>query len=210
MGLSRTSGGIAGIVGVVVVVGLVWFGVSSLDDSSDAQSPEAAGSTSSAAGTKSESISPSATPSETSEAVEPDWKAEAKRAADEDLAVMVPARVPSGWTFDSATFDEADVTWLLVFTSDQGTEVKLAQSNDAGDQGPGGYLEGCQQQQETVDLTDYGTGRWTTYTCPTATVISTEFPSGVVAISAVGVPTAKTLAKQLLTYESPGSTSEND
>jgi hypothetical protein len=202
------------VLGTVVVVGLVVVGVQRLSAADGTESTTSTPSTTSEP-TTSESAttteSSSATPSDPAHASEPDWKQDAKDAARDGLAVVVPARVPRGWVFETVTYDDSHALWLLDFRAADGAAVKLGQSKAAKNGGPAGYLADCRELRTTLDLTDYGTGEWSKHECGQSVAISFQFPSSHVAISAHDFDTARSLARQLLTYEyTPGGTTEDD
>jgi hypothetical protein len=127
-----------------------------------------------------------------------------KDAIHDDFPALVPAGVPDGWTVATASYKRAGGgIWQFMVTDPDGNDINLRQSTDSlavqladlPDVKPAG----------TVDLSDYGTGTWKSFTNPGIAVLAKKLANTTVVVVGPVPDSVKELAQQLLTAEDAAS-----
>lgn len=187
---------------IVVVVALASRGG---DDETD----PAADPTTSSAASSSDSPTPtdppsaSDSPTENGDPVSSPIIDEAVMAAmDDDFPALVPAGVPDGWTVQKATYSpKAGGIWRIDLTDADGADVQLVQSTKSVDGIVHEYLGADAQPAGQVNLSDYGTGKWSVYTTTSETGIAREISGTAALVVGPDQDTVVALAQTLLTAE---------
>jgi hypothetical protein len=128
-----------------------------------------------------------------------------KDAIQDDFPALVPAGVPAGWTVTKATYSpKRGGQWWIYLTDPSGFDVTLAQSTKPVGGIVNQYLPGAKSAGE-VDLSDYGTGKWTAYTGTDAAGVAKELSGTSAVVVGHDQETVVALAQVLLTAEDAGS-----
>jgi hypothetical protein len=174
------------------------------DDPTASSTPSTAASPSGSA-SASDSPSTSDSPTDSGDPVPSPIIDKAVRAAIADgFPAMVPAGVPAGWTVTKATYSpKGGGMWWIYLTDPDGAEVTLAQSTKTTDGIVKQYLPDA-QPAGTVDLSDFGTGRWDAYTGMNAAAVAKQLSDTAVVVVGPDQDTVVTLAEELLTAEDAG------
>ena len=129
----------------------------------------------------------------------------AKAAIADGFPALVPAGVPAGWTVTKATYSpKRGGLWWIYLTDPNGAEVMLAQSTKSTQGIVNQYLPDA-EPAGTVDLSDYGTGRWDAYTGTSATAVAKKLSDTAAVVIGPDQDTVVTLAQELLTAEDAGT-----
>ena len=127
----------------------------------------------------------------------PRYKKAALRATDDDLITMVPTVLPDGWETLGGGYVRDPQWWHMEFTAPTG-DVTL-------DQMPGTAEEVLADQDleagDAVDLSDWGTGEWSTWDHDGATVLTYDLKGSTVVLQGPDVETVRGLAESLLPAE---------
>ncbi len=197
-GLTATTGALAGVAAVLLVVlGVVGIqmGVGS-DDTDDASAePTAEGTTM--------STSPEAGSAPTPAAASPDdeaWVAEAVRAAKDGFPAFVPARTPGGWTVDAAAYTKGE-SWSMELTTSSGDVVVIEQRADDDVEALVSELLGSANQTGTVNLRRWGTGTWSAYEVAESFALGQDLAGTAVVVTGPVRAGVVKVTKQLLTAE---------
>jgi hypothetical protein len=187
-GLSTTTGALAGVAAVLVVV----LGVFLVQRGADDAEPRAAS-----------DGSASTTSSETEPVTGGNaWVAEAKEAGKDGFPAFVPAKVPTGWTAGTATYDP-DASWTFELTAPSGATVTIDQR--ASGTVPEVVAELIGDDAEPageVDLSRYGTGRWDAYESAEGQALGKTMAGTAVVVGGDATQDeVVTLTQQLLTVE---------
>lgn len=202
-GLTATTGALAGVAAVLLVVlGVVAVQQGLGSDDADPASADPASSNGTTM-TASASSAPSATsesPAATEKPQDEAWLKEAVRAAKDQFPAFVPSTVPSGWTVDSAVY-ENDARWRMELTSAAGRPVTVDQ-RDGDDLMPGVTEALGENAEETgsVNLRRWGTGTWTLYEGDGQVALAQGLANTAVVVSGDKGGVVR-LTKQLLTAE---------
>lgn len=199
-GLTATTGALAGVAAVLLVVlGVVGLQQGLGSDDTD----EASGDPAVSSGTTM-SESPSADASEPASAdpspEEEVWVAEAVRAAKDGFPAFVPARTPGGWTVDAATYRKGK-SWSMELTTSAGDTVVIEQRSDGDVEALVNELLGSAEQTGTVNLRRWGTGTWAAYQVDETFALGQELAGTAVVVSGPVRADVVRLTKQLLTAE---------
>jgi hypothetical protein len=128
-----------------------------------------------------------------------------KAAIADGFPAMVPAGVPAGWTVTKATYSpKGGGMWWIYLTDPNGADVTLAQSTKTTDGIVKQYLPDA-QPAGTVDLSNFGTGRWDAYTGTRAAAVAKQLSDTAVVVVGPDQDTVVTLAEELLTAEDAGN-----
>jgi hypothetical protein len=153
--------------------------------------------------------SPSASATETTSTVTPSASADpvpspiidkaAHAAIKDDFPALVPAGVPAGWTVVDAAYGPKG--WRIEMTDAHGAEVGVVQAR--GELAPlvERVLGSASAESGTVNLGQYGTGRWTTYSGGTHEGLAKVLAHTAAVVYAADQETAVALAGLLLTAE---------
>lgn len=202
-GLTATTGALAGVAAVLLVVlGVVAVqqGLGSDDPDPASADPASSSGTTITASASSSPSTTSESPAATEEPQDEAWLKEAVRAAKDQYPAFVPAKVPSGWTVDSATY-EKEGRWRMELTSSAGRPVTVDQRD--GDDLMPGVTEALGKDAEetgTVNLRRWGTGTWTLYAGDGRVALAQRLANTAVVVSG-DKGDAVRLTKQLLTAE---------
>lgn len=204
-------------VGALVVVIVVVVALATRGGDDDDTQPAADATTSTASGssspspsasqspTTSGSPSASASPSDNGDPVASPIIDKAVRAAlRNDFPALVPSGVPAGWTVVSAAYAGAGGgRWTIELTDPDGAPVRLVQTTQEIDDLVAEGLGMAMTPSGTVDLGEYGTGKWTVYTGGDETAIVTKKKIAGTSALVVGPDqdTVVALGEQLLTAE---------
>ena len=197
-GLTATTGALAGVAAVLLVV----LGVVAVQQGmgSDDAGPASADPASSS-GTPTTPTASSSSPAATQEPQDEAWLAEAVRAAKDQFPAFVPAKVPSGWTVDSAVYEKEDGRWRMELTSVANRPVVIDQ-RDGDDLMPGVTEALGEDAEETgsVNLRRWGTGTWALYEGDGRMALAQGLANTAVVVSGDKGDVVR-LTKQLLTAE---------
>jgi hypothetical protein len=128
-----------------------------------------------------------------------------KDAMKDDFPALVPAGVPTGWTVTKATYSpKRGGQWWIYFTDPNGANVTLAQSEKPVEGIVHQYLPSAQAAGD-VDMSNYGTGKWSAYTGTNAAGLAKGLSGTSVVLVGPDQDTVVALAQQLLTAEDAGS-----
>jgi ABC-type amino acid transport substrate-binding protein len=194
----------------MAVAGLALVAVAAVacgdEDGTDAGSDPA---TTAVSPTPSMSESPSDTSSPSATADDPVPSPVINRAAKDairaDFPALVPAGVPAGWTVTKATYSpKRGGQWWIHLEDTNGAEVTLAQSKKTVAGIVHQYLDGAKPSGE-VDLSDYGTGKWSAYTGTMADAVAKALSGTSAVVVGPDQDTVLELAQQLLTAEDAGT-----
>jgi hypothetical protein len=129
----------------------------------------------------------------------------AKDAIQDDFPALVPAGVPDGWTVTKATYSpKRGGQWWIHLEDANGADVSLAQSKKTVAGIVHQYLQGAKPSGE-VDLSDYGTGKWSAYTGTMADAVAKALSGTSAVVVGPDQDTVLELAQQLLTAEDAGT-----
>jgi hypothetical protein len=205
VGMTRIPMAMAGLALVAVTVVACGDDDGTSTGSDPATSTATSGSPSaSATPSPSESASPSATDSG-DPVPSPIINKAVKDAMKDDFPALVPAGVPDGWTVTKATYSpKRGGQWWIRLTDPNGADVTLAQSKKTVDGLVHQYLPGAQQAGQ-VDLSDYGTGKWSAYTGTIGDAVAKALSGTSAVVVGPDQDTVVELAQQLLTAEDAAS-----
>ena len=128
-----------------------------------------------------------------------------KAAIQDDFPALVPAGVPAGWKVTKATYSpKRGGQWWIHLTDVNGFDVTLAQSKKPVAGIVNQYLPGAQEAGD-VDLSDYGTGKWTAYTGSEGAGLAKALSGTSAVVVGPDQDTVLTLAQELLTAEDAGN-----
>jgi hypothetical protein len=179
-------------------------------DSPSATDPTASGSTSpsptvSADPPATESSPAGPTPDNGDPVPSPIINKAVRSAIQDDFPALVPSGVPEGWTVTKATYSpKRGGQWWIHLTDPNGADVTLAQSTKPVDGIVNQYLPDA-QSAGAVDLSGYGTGKWSAYTGMHAAALAKALSGTSVVVVGPDQATVVTLAQDLLTAEDAGS-----
>lgn len=198
-GLTATTGALAGVAAILLVVlGVVAVQSVGADepDPTSGEPTASSGTTispSPSEGDASASSSPSSEPEEA-------WVAEAVLAAEDGYPAFVPSEVPDGWTVDVASY-EKDASWRMELTSASGGAVVIDQrSGDDVKPGLSSAL-GSPEQAGSVNLKRWGTGTWAAFTGEGDYALAQGLAGTAVVVSGSDKTDVLEITKQLLTAE---------
>lgn len=201
-GLTATTGALAGVAAVLLVVlGVVAVQQGLGSDDPDPASADPATSTTMTESASSSSSTPSESPAATEEPQDEAWLKEAVRAAKDQFPAFVPSTVPSGWTVDSAVYAK-EGTWRMELTSSAGRPVTVDQRD--GDDVMPGVTEAVGKDAErtgSVNLRRWGTGTWALYEGDGRLALAQGLANTAVVVSGDDKADVVRLTKQLLTAE---------
>ncbi|WP_210504555.1 hypothetical protein [Nocardioides xinjiangensis] len=192
-------------IGPALGVSLVLLAGACGDDPSNA-SDTAADASSDTSGDASPSQSPTSTPVDPVDfgeepAVRKPYKRAALRAVDDELVTMVPTMLPEGWTTVGGGYRADPQWWRMEFTAPAGDVVldQLPGSSDDVLADRPGLTPG-----DDVDLSDWGTGRWSAWDHDGATVLAYDLETSTVVLQGPDLETVRGLAESLLPAEDAG------
>jgi hypothetical protein len=133
--------------------------------------------------------------------IRPRYKKAALRAVGDDLITMVPAPLPEEWTTKGGGYTADPQWWRMEFTAPTGDVVL--------DQLPGTSAEVLEGQPgltpgDDVDLSDWGSGTWSSWTRSGATVMAYDVKGSTVILQGPDLETLRVLAGSLLPAEDAG------
>ncbi len=150
----------------------------------------------------------SAAPSETATPEPPDgladkvWTKQAAKALRAGLPALVPSDTSSGYSLSKATYSaEPEPAWDIELTNGAGTVAAVSQSLAGADALVADRLGAGAEAGDPVDLADYGTGSWDTYTVDDVAAMTLQLKHGSAIVTAPTLDEATAIAKTLLTYE---------
>lgn len=201
-GLTATTGALAGVAAVLLVVlGVVAVQQGLGSDDPDPASADPASGTTMTESASSSSPTPSESPAATEEPQDEAWLKEAVRAAKDQFPAFVPSEVPSGWAVDSAVYAK-EGTWRMELTTSAGRPVTVDQRD--GDDVMPGVTEAVgkdAEQTESVNLRRWGTGTWALYEGDGRLAVAQGLANTAVVVSGDDKGDVVRLTKQLLTAE---------
>lgn len=202
--------GIPKAVAGMALVAVTVVGCGDEDGDSPTATDPTSGSTSPAASqTPSATESSSATPSDSGDPVpSPAINKAVKDAIRDGFPALVPSGVPAGWTVTKATYSpKRGGQWWIRMTDANGADVTLAQSRKSVEGIVHQYLPGA-QPAGIVDLSSYGTGKWSAYTGTIGDAVAKSLSNTSAVVVGPDMNTATTLAQDLLTAEDSGSSDD--
>ncbi|HEX5087095.1 MAG TPA: DUF4245 family protein [Nocardioides sp.] len=202
--------GIPKAVAGLALVAVTVVGCGDEDGDSPTATDPTSGSTSPAASpTPSATESSSATPSDSGDPVpSPIIDKAVKDAIRDGFPALVPSGVPAGWTVTKATYSpKRGGQWWIRLTDANGADVTLAQSKKSVEGIVHQYLEGA-QPAGNVDLSSYGTGKWSAYTGTIGDAVAKALSGTSAVVVGPDMDTVTTLAQDLLTAEDAGSSDD--
>jgi hypothetical protein len=183
----------------LLIAGGAACGTDTGDGEPTAADPTQSSSATSPSASASESSSPQ-TPSASADPVPSPIIDKAARAAiEDDFPALVPAGVPAGWTVVEASYGAKG--WRIEMTDANGAEVGVVQAR--GELAPlvERVLGSTAAKSGTVNLGQYGTGRWTTYSGGSHEGLAKVLAHTAAVVYAADQDTAVALAELLLTAE---------
>lgn len=166
------------------------------DPTSEPTSPSASASESSAAA----SPTPTPAPSPSGDPIPSPVIDKAVKAALEDgFPALVPAGVPAGWTVVEAAYGPKG--WRIELTDPNGAEAGVVQARGGLARLVEKVLGPAAAESGTVDLGEYGTGRWTAYSGGTHEGLAKVVAHTAAVVYAADQDTAVALGELLLTAE---------
>jgi hypothetical protein len=194
---------------VVAVAALVAGGGDDADDEAATSDPTST--SPSASASASESTSVSASPSESASVtptpegdpvISPVINKAVKDAIKDDFPALVPSGVPAGWTVLSADYSaKSGGRWTIDLIDPNRAPVQLVQASQDVEELVAENLGMEMQPSGTVNLGDYGSGKWTVYTGGGSTAVVTTIADTTALVVGPDQETVVTLAEQLLTAE---------
>jgi hypothetical protein len=186
------------VLGPVLGASLVLLAGGCGDDSSDAPDTASEGSSASTSEAPSPSAPVEAIDFGTEPALGSGYKKAALRAVDDELITMVPSVLPEGWATVGGGYTPDPQWWRMEFTAPSGDVVL--------DQLPGTSEEVLADQPDLeagddVDLSDWGTGPWSSWDHQGAAVLAYDLKGSTVVLQGPDVETVRTLAESLLPAE---------
>jgi hypothetical protein len=205
--MNRIPKAVAGLALVAVTV----VGCGDEDgDSPSASDPTGSGSTSTSPSVSesppaTEQSPPGPTPDSGDPVPSPIINKAVKAAIQADFPALVPSGVPDGWTVTKATYSpKRGGQWWIHMTDPNGADVTLAQSKKPVGAIVNQYLPDG-QAAEDVDLSAYGTGKWSAYTGINAAALAKALSGTSVVVVGPDQDTVVVLAQDLLTAEDAGN-----
>jgi cytoskeletal protein RodZ len=125
-----------------------------------------------------------------------------KDAIKDDFPALVPSGVPAGWTVLSADYSaKSGGRWTIDLIDPNRAPVQLVQASQDVEELVAENLGMEMQPSGTVNLGDYGSGKWTVYTGGGSTAVVTTIADTTALVVGPDQETVVTLAEQLLTAE---------
>ncbi len=179
------------------------------DNTADDPTASATSDTStSASATASASDSPSASssPTDSGDPVpSPIINKAVKAAIADGFPALVPAGVPEGWTVVKATYSpKRGGLWRIELTDPNGANVTLVHSTSSAVEIVEQNLPDA-QPAGTVDLSNYGTGKWDAYSGTSTAALAKELSDTAAVVVGPDQDTVVILAQELLTAEDAGT-----
>ncbi|MDZ5662759.1 hypothetical protein SFC79_13375 [Nocardioides sp. S-58] len=133
-------------------------------------------------------------------ALEPRYKKAALRAVDDDLITMVPTVLPEGWETTGGGYTPDPQWWRMEFTAPTGEVVLDQMPGKAADV----LAEAGLTAGDDVDLSDWGTGPWSSWDHDGASVLAYDLKGSTVVLQGPDQETVRGLAESLLPAEDAG------